>query len=58
MTNNCNKPKLVLVLGSGFSAEAGLPTTRQLSSKFLEIPTGGVLPQELEEEISRVLGKF
>lgn len=53
-----DRPKLALILGSGFSNEAGLPTTSDLSKSFLEPSNNGVLPDELENGISRILRDF
>ncbi len=53
-----DKPKLGLILGSGFSAEAELPTTRALSSVFLEPPPHGVLGPDLEGKVSGILNQF
>lgn len=50
--------RLALILGSGFSAEAGLPTTSKLASSFLETPRNGALTEELEKHISGILAKF
>jgi len=52
------KRRLALILGSGFSKEAGLPTTRGLSSEFLATPQASVLAPELEQEVTRILKKF
>jgi hypothetical protein len=52
------KTKLALILGSGFSKCAGLPTTAELSDKFLLPPTKTVLGPALEGEISRILKRF
>src|SRR5437016_4977076 len=49
---------LALILGSGFSKVAGLPTTQELSSEFLNPPRGGVLGKPLEREVSRILNEF
>jgi hypothetical protein len=35
------RPKVALFLGSGFSAEFGLPTTNRLHETLLDIPNGG-----------------
>ena len=52
------KPSLSLVLGSGFSKDAGLLTTADIPSKFLMTPSESVLPSTLEEEISDILKTF
>jgi SIR2-like domain len=52
------KPKVVLILGSGFSSEGGLPTTREIVDSFLETPSHGRLPHAVEREISKQLRKF
>ncbi|MBI5634972.1 MAG: hypothetical protein HZA15_16005 [Nitrospirae bacterium] len=52
------KPKLALILGSGFSKDAGLPTTADIPEKFLMTPTNTVLTSEIEDEISKILRKF
>lgn len=57
MQNETN-PKLVLILGSGFSAESGIPTTKELSKTFLEIvrrPSGG---REVARAISGIILQF
>lgn len=53
-----NKPRLALILGSGFSSEAGLPTTSNISKQFLEAPPNGVLEPELEEQITKIIKEF
>lgn len=53
-----SKPKLALILGSGFSKDAGLPTTSDIPDKFLLTPTKTVLTHELEKELSKILRKF
>jgi hypothetical protein len=58
MGNKTEKKKLTLILGSGFSKDAGLPTTSDIPDKFLVTPTKTVLTHELEEEISKILRKF
>lgn len=53
-----SKPKLTLILGSGFSAESSIPTTSELSSTFLDImrmPAGG---KERAKNISDVVQTF
>lgn len=61
MENKSQRPKLVLILGSGFSKEAGIPTTVEISEMFLKTPKKGVLPYlsyKVEEEISKILKDF
>ncbi len=53
-----NKPKLSVILGSGFSKDSGLPTTTDIPDRFLVTPSETVLTNELEEEISKILRKF
>lgn len=57
-----SKPKLALILGSGFSREVGLPTTREIPERFLDLPKKNLPPyflsSEVEEEISKILKKF
>jgi len=53
-----SKPKLALILGSGFSKVAGLPTTADIPSKFLETPDNSNLPSEIDEEINDILKNF
>jgi len=48
-----DKPKLSLILGSGFSAEAGLPVTRDLHKNFLE-NSKNTFSSFLEEEILKL----
>jgi len=50
--------KTVLILGAGFSCEAGLPSTREIVGTFLESPQNGGLDSEIDEEISGQLRKF
>ena len=52
------KPKLALILGSGFSGDAGLPTTSDIPDKFLSTPSNTVLTDEVEKEISKILQGF
>jgi hypothetical protein len=47
-----------LVVGSGFSAEAGLPITKELANHFLKTPSDGVLSPALEERITTILTEF
>jgi hypothetical protein len=49
--------KAVLILGAGFSCEAGLPSTKSIVKSFLESPLSELDPR-IEEEISRQLRKF
>lgn len=58
MTTQHDKPKLALILGSGFSKDAGLPTTADIPDKFLTTPTNTVLTNEVEDEISKILRRF
>ena len=44
-----SRKKLVLFLGSGFSAELGLPTTEELRQIMLE-PIGAITPEEMLQE--------
>jgi len=57
-----SKPKLALILGSGFSKEAGLPTTNDIPNMFLNTPKKEKEPQNLPtgvgDEISRILKDF
>ncbi len=53
-----NNPKLTLILGSGFSKEAGIPTTAELAVEFLKTPDHGVLKEELEICITSALKEF
>ena len=52
------KPKTALILGAGFSCEAGLPRTSEIVKTFLESPQNGELDPEIEEEISVELSAF
>lgn len=52
------RPKLALILGSGFSKDAGLPTTSDIPTKFFVTPSKTVLTPKLEEEIRKILRKF
>jgi hypothetical protein len=58
MTTQNDKPKLALILGSGFSKYAGLPTTADIPSKFLQAPMESDLPAIIEDEMSRLLRRF
>jgi hypothetical protein len=51
------KPKVALVLGAGFSCEAGLPNTRSVVNTFLQSPDSGLDPR-IEDEITNQLKKF
>jgi len=51
------KSKVALILGAGFSCEAGLPSTRNIVADFVEPPINGLNPL-IEMEISRQLTKF
>jgi len=53
-----SKPRLTIVLGSGFSKEAGIPTTAELADEFLKTPVNGVLKSEIENCITSALKKF
>ncbi|GMT42770.1 MAG: hypothetical protein IEMM0002_1181 [bacterium] len=53
-----SKPKLALILGSGFSKVAGLPTTADIPSKFLETPDNSNLPLKIDEQINDILRNF
>lgn len=50
--------KIALILGAGFSTEAGLPTTYQLGEGFLDPILNSDLPQIVEQEISQQLAQF
>jgi hypothetical protein len=50
------KTKLVLFLGSGFSAALGLPTTVQLSERLLHVGDGG--GEIYETFITATIAKF
>ena len=52
------KPNLAIILGSGFSCESELPSTKKLSSDFLKEPNGYENTGTLNEAISRILKKF
>jgi hypothetical protein len=51
------KPKVALILGAGFSCEAGLPNTRKVVNAFLQSPHSGLDPR-IEDEITNQLKKF
>jgi hypothetical protein len=52
-----SKPNVALILGARFSCEAGLPTTQNVVTSFLQSPQGGLDPR-IEEEITRQLNRF
>jgi NAD-dependent SIR2 family protein deacetylase len=52
------KPKVTLILGAGFSREAGLPDTQTIAARFLHAPLDGQLDFEIEQEISHQLRVF
>ncbi len=52
------KPSLALVLGSGFSKEAHLPCTDELTEHFLTIPGNGVIDRNIEEKITCILRDY
>lgn len=52
------KPKVALIVGAGFSCEAELPSTKNLSKQFLKSVADGVVPLSVEQEISKHLGAF
>ena len=60
LENKSEKPKLTLILGSGFSKEAGLPTTNDIPAMFLETPEKEKkeLPHGVGDEISKILKNF
>jgi NAD-dependent SIR2 family protein deacetylase len=43
--------RIALILGAGFSCEAGLPSTREIAASFLQSPHGGTLPFAIEEKL-------
>jgi len=53
-----SRRKIALILGSGFSKEAGLPTTSELSNVFLDSPSDGVLNRKAEDCITEILRQF
>ena len=57
-TNGQTKPKLALILGSGFSRAFGLPTAAELGTKLLQNPQNGVLAAAWEQRISDILLQF
>jgi hypothetical protein len=52
------KPGIALIVGARFSTESGLPPTGRLSEQFLDTPQDGVIPPQVEQEISRHLKEF
>jgi hypothetical protein len=57
--SRCNeKPSLTLILGSGFSSEAKLPTTKDLVKHFLKTPDHGVYNRNIEERITCILKEY
>jgi len=52
------KPSLALFLGSGFSAELGLPTTALLQDKLLDVAAETQPGKDREEFISKTLREF
>lgn len=52
------KLRIALILGAGFSCEAGLPSTTDIVQVFLNPPENSLLSPEVEKEISRLLRKF
>ncbi len=48
----------VLIVGAGFSCEAGLPDTKMVAESFLESPPDGELDARIEDEISHQLARF
>jgi len=50
--------KTALILGAGFSCEAGLPSTKTVVETFLDRHTDGHLDAQIEEEVSRQLLGF
>jgi hypothetical protein len=52
-----SRPKIALILGAGFSREAGLPSTAMLSDQFLETPID-TPHTEIEHEITERLVAF
>jgi NAD-dependent SIR2 family protein deacetylase len=52
------RKKIALILGSGFSKEASLPTTAEIPAKFLSVPKNAILPKNIEERISEILLSF
>lgn len=52
------KPRIALIVDAGFSCEAALPSTEELSDQFLESPSDGVVPIQIEHQISKHLDAF
>src|SRR5438552_17542502 len=54
-----SKKKVALFLGSGFSAELGLPTTRELRQKLVE-SAGALTPEEKQQEdfVTKTITQF
>jgi NAD-dependent SIR2 family protein deacetylase len=52
------RPKIALIVGAGFSCEAGLPSTKQIVESFLKTPQNGELDHRIETEISKHLKEF
>lgn len=52
------KPKLSLILGAGFSCEASLPSTAQLSEQFIALSTIDTAHPVIEQEITERLTAF
>lgn len=57
-TDTESKRRVVLFLGSGFSAALDLPTTAQLSTRLLLSSDGSQPATSVEEFISRQIGEF
>lgn len=53
-----SKTKLSLILGSGFSKVAGLPTTNEIVDHFLITPAASNRDRQIEEWISEILTEF
>lgn len=58
MLGNTEKSKIALILGSGFSKNANLPTTTELTEQFLQTPDFTFSNKWLEKEINRILREF
>ncbi len=52
------RQKATLILGSGFSKEFELPTTKELSDNFLETINGSVLDPRDEQKITEIIKTF
>jgi hypothetical protein len=48
-----SKPRIALIVAAGFSCEAALPSTQKLSEQFLDSVPDGVVPIQVEPEISK-----